>query len=53
MLVAARFVAASALARQESRGGHFRTDFTEAQLPRRTFVTLADIDRPGLRFAAE
>lgn len=53
VLVAARFVAACALARQESRGGHFRTDFTEAQLPRRTFVTLAGIDQPGLRFAAE
>ncbi|PWE17616.1 L-aspartate oxidase [Marinicauda salina] len=28
-LVAARFVAAAALARQESRGGHFRTDHPE------------------------
>ncbi len=40
-LVAARLVAASALARRESRGGHFRADFPEAQSPpRRTLVAL-------------
>ena len=52
-LVAARLVTASALARQESRGGHFRTDFTQSQAPRRTLVTLRDIADPALRFAAE
>lgn len=39
-LVAARLVAASALARRESRGGHFRADFPTAASPERTFVTL-------------
>jgi L-aspartate oxidase len=52
-LIAARLVAACALAREESRGGHFRSDFTDAKDPRRTFTTLAEIERPGLRFAAE
>jgi len=52
-LVAARLVAACALARQESRGGHFRADFTASQAPRRTLVTLGDIADPALRFAAE
>ncbi len=53
-LVAARLVADCALARTESRGGHFRTDATAQQPPRRTFVTWADL--PGsraLRYAAE
>lgn len=54
-LVAARLVAAAALARTESRGGHFRADAAEAADPRRTFVTLAEIDARAraLRFAAE
>jgi L-aspartate oxidase len=54
-LVAARLVAACALARQESRGGHFRSDFLQAAEARRTFVTLADILAPveALRYAAE
>lgn len=52
-LVAARLVVAAALAREESRGGHFRADFPQAQAPARTFLTLADVERPGLRFAAE
>jgi len=52
-LVAARLVATSALAREESRGGHFRADFTESKAPVRTFTTLADVERPGLKFAAE
>jgi L-aspartate oxidase len=52
-LVAARLIVAAALARQESRGGHFRADFPGSQPPRRTLTTLAALDRPGLRFAAE
>lgn len=53
-LVAARLVAACALARRESRGGHFRADFPlPAEAAARTFVTLADVESPGLRFAAE
>ena len=40
-LVAARLVAACALARRESRGGHYRADFPRRRrAPRRTFVTL-------------
>jgi L-aspartate oxidase len=43
-LAAARLVAASALARTESRGGHYRADApqTDAE-PRRTFVHWADL----------
>jgi L-aspartate oxidase len=53
-LVAARLTAACALARQESRGGHFRSDFPAAAKARRTFVTLAEMDAPGgLSIAAE
>jgi L-aspartate oxidase len=53
-LVAARFVAAGALARCESRGAHYRTDFPEPEEPpRRSFVTLADVERPALKYAAE
>jgi L-aspartate oxidase len=53
-LVAARLVAACALARTESRGGHFRSDASSQAAPRRTFVTLAEVDAPvGLQFAAE
>jgi L-aspartate oxidase len=52
-LVAARFVAAGALARRESRGGHFRSDFTESEPPRRSFVTLRQVEPSGLRYAAE
>jgi L-aspartate oxidase len=43
MLASARLVAAGALARQESRGGHWRHDFplTDRNAAR-TFMTLAD-----------
>jgi L-aspartate oxidase len=38
-LVVARLIAAAALARQESRGGHYRSDFTAAREPPvRTFI---------------
>ena len=52
-LIAARLIAATALARRESRGGHYRQDFTQSQAPARTFVTLGQIEHPSLRFAAE
>jgi L-aspartate oxidase len=43
MLASARLVAAGALARQESRGGHWRHDFPlSAKNAARTFMTLAD-----------
>ncbi|CAN7607147.1 L-aspartate oxidase [Caulobacter sp. LjRoot300] len=51
-LVAAQLIARAALAREESRGGHFRADFPATALPERTFVTL-DASNTGLRYAAE
>jgi L-aspartate oxidase len=50
-LVAARLVAACALARTESRGGHFRADAGGVREPKRTFVRFADLE--PLRYAAE
>ena len=51
MAVAARLIAAAALAREESRGGHYRTDFPEA---RETFARRSLLDLPGAaRIAAE
>lgn len=53
-LVAARLVVACALARRESRGGHFRADAPVQTLALRTFVRLPELDRArALRFAAE
>ena len=51
VLVAARLVAACALERRESRGGHFRSDFPGKLPARRTFVTLAA--EAARKFAAE
>lgn len=49
MALAARFVASAALMRDESRGGHYRSDFPEARATSatRSFLTLADIARVG------
>jgi len=53
-LIAARLVAACALARTESRGGHFRADAPGLKAPVRTFVRLADLPAASpFRFAAE
>ena len=44
-LVAAKFIVAGALAREESRGGHFRTDFPqEKNPPRSSYLTLDMLD---------
>lgn len=51
-LVAARLIAASALARTESRGAHFRADAAPAIAPARTFTTWAQASQ-GQRIAAE
>ncbi|WP_417482665.1 L-aspartate oxidase [Maricaulis sp.] len=43
-LIAARFITAGAIARTESRGGHFRTDFPKARATaRHTRLSLADL----------
>jgi L-aspartate oxidase len=48
VLTAARLVAEAALARQESRGGHWRSDFPETQAEaRRTFLTLEPEPEPA------
>ncbi|HLK25119.1 MAG TPA: L-aspartate oxidase [Caulobacteraceae bacterium] len=53
-LVAARLVAQAALAREESRGAHYRADHREALADaRRTFVTLDGRGRARTRVAAE
>jgi L-aspartate oxidase len=53
-LIAARLVAACALAREESRGGHYRSDFPNtAPTPKRTLVRLADLGARPERIAAE
>ena len=52
-LIAARLVAASALARRESRGGHYRSDFKKSGDALRTFVTWDQIEPSSLKLAAE
>jgi len=45
MTASARLVTAAALARTESRGGHYRSDFPETRAEaERTFLTLADAE---------
>ncbi|HEX4096015.1 MAG TPA: hypothetical protein VHX64_04760, partial [Caulobacteraceae bacterium] len=47
-LIAARLIVASAQARHESRGGHYRSDFPLMASPaRRTLTTLAEVQARG------
>ncbi|HWK32843.1 MAG TPA: L-aspartate oxidase [Hyphomicrobium sp.] len=54
MALTARFIAAGALLREESRGAQARSDFpaTDPALAHRTFLTLDDIEDVGHRTAA-
>ena len=47
MALAARFIAGSALMREESRGAHARSDFpaTRPALAERSFLSLVELDR--------
>ncbi len=53
MIAAAKLIAAAALARHESRGGHFRADYPQTDaVAKRTFLTLADAERIAQEAAA-
>jgi L-aspartate oxidase len=55
MALAGRFIAVSALRREESRGAHARSDFPQSRpaLAERTFMTLAEIDASAANDLAE
>jgi L-aspartate oxidase len=47
MLTTAKLIAAAALARTESRGGHYRSDFPQSDPAwrHRTFITLTEAEK--------
>jgi len=51
-IIAARLIAAGALARQESRGGHYRSDFPQTAAPHRTFIRRGGDGLPLIHHAA-
>ena len=54
VLATAKLMAAMALKREESRGGHYRDDFPQEreQWKHRTFTTLAEADKVAREAAA-
>jgi L-aspartate oxidase len=51
-LVAAKLIVAAALAREESRGGHYRSDFPKTLAPHRTFIRRSDKGETVIHHAA-
>ena len=51
-LVAARLIAAGALARLESRGGHYRSDYPQTLAPHRTFIRRGPDGAPLIQHSA-
>ncbi|MFT3723799.1 MAG: L-aspartate oxidase [Hyphomonadaceae bacterium] len=51
-LTASRLIVAGALAREESRGGHFRSDFPQTLAPHRTFIRRGENGEPVIHHSA-
>jgi len=51
-LVASRLIAVGALAREESRGGHYRSDFPKMLAPHRTFIRRGPDGDPLIQHSA-
>ncbi len=51
-IITARLITAGALARCESRGGHYRSDFPETAAPHRTFIRRGENGLPLIHHAA-
>jgi L-aspartate oxidase len=51
-IIAARLITAGALARHESRGGHYRSDFPDTASPHRTFIRRGQDGLPLIHHAA-
>jgi L-aspartate oxidase len=51
-IIAARLITSGALARQESRGGHYRSDYPQAAAPHRTFIRRGEDGLPLIHHAA-